>query len=435
MAATQSRKTVFPNGLTLVTERTPGYRSLSIGFWLKIGTRHEQRSEAGISHFLEHMLFKGTDTRSSLEIAREVERVGGEFNAFTSREYTCFHLLMLGRDLGLGMEMLKDVLLNSRFDGEELERERRVILQEIAMTGESPEELAHDLHLALAYGNHGLGKDILGSETSIRRMKRNSLMRYFREHYRPDQLVISVAGDVSHDAVKRELGTLIRHAWPGRPVRAKVRKSGKSSGQPEVKPGFWWITRPTEQVHLIWGVEGPRYSSKDRFAAFLLNVYLGGGMSSALFQEIREKRGMAYNVYSNYSPFSDSGIFTIYAETGMGQVPLCLRLIEETAENLSKNLLPEEELKVIQDNLKGTILLGADNVEARMTSIARNEIFFGESHSVESVCEAIDAVTPKDIRRLARKLFAGDRSILALGPRPSKMVKKLGPEFPKRFTK
>ena len=266
---------------------------------------------------------KGRKRRSALDIAREVDRVGGDFNAFTTRDHTCFHILLLDRDVNLGLDILSDVILNSTFESGEFERERKVILQEIAMVDESPEELAHDFYFELIYPEHGLGRSILGTQKSIRKMSRKDLMTYFRANYRPDQTMISVAGNVSHETIVKKLRPLARLQWPG---RAKPSKKPPFVRAPKMREGTWWIRRPTEQVHLLWGVPGPAYSSKDRFAAFLLNVYLGGGMSSSLFQEIREKNGLAYTVYSSLSPFVDTGVFSIYAATGLAQVPLCLAL-------------------------------------------------------------------------------------------------------------
>jgi predicted Zn-dependent peptidase len=406
-------KTVFHNGLTLLTERHPEYRSISMGAWVKVGTRHERPRESGVSHFLEHMLFKGTDGRSALDIAREVDHVGGDFNAFTAREYTCFHLLLLSRDTDLGLKILGDVILNSNFESEELERERKVILQEIAMVEEAPEELVHDIFFELAYssgGSHGLGRPILGSESSIRRLKRREILGFFRKHYRPDQLIISIAGNISHEKIVRKLRPLIGHPrWPGRPEGPVSPKSMGYEKAPKVREGCWWVVRPTEQVHVVWAVQGTTYDHADRFPAFLLNAYLGGGMSSQLYQEIREKKGLAYSVYSSLSAFKDSGVFSVYAATSMNQVGTCLRLIEESAYRLQRELLPASELKVIQDYLKGTILLSADSVENRMESIAKNEIFMGKYVSVDEVCKMIDAVTPQDLRRVARKFFKPDR--------------------------
>ncbi len=415
------KKTVFENGLTLLSERLGQFRSLSMGVWVKTGTRHETVGVMGVSHFLEHMLFKGTKTRTALDIAREVDQVGGEFNAFTTREITCFHLLLLDRDYRLGLDILTDVLLNSDFQKEEFERERRVILQEISMVEESPEELAHDLFYELVYPEHGLGRPILGTQKSIKQMKREEVVQFFHNYYRPDQLVISVAGDIVHDTLVKSLSRFGRKPWPGR--AQMFQKPPVMAAAPSLQMGTWWVERQTEQVHLIWGVPGPHYASQDRFAAFLLNVYLGGGMSSALFQEIREKNGLAYTVYSNLSPFIDTGIFSIYVATGMAQVLLCLKLIEESVQKIQENPLSKKDLKVIQDNLKGTIFLSADSVEARMSSIAKNEIFLNRYFSVEEVCRQIDAVTPLDLQRLAKTLFRDKRrSILALGPKPSRRV-------------
>lgn len=418
-------KTVFSNGLTVVTERTPGFRSLSIGVWVKTGTRYERIREAGISHFLEHMLFKGTEKRNALDLAREIDQVGGEFNAFTAREYTCFHVLVLNRDLALGADVLTDVLLNSAFDPDEMELERKVILQEIAALEENPEELASDLFFEKLYGRHGLGRQILGYDASVRRMRRGDLLRFYRKHYRPDQVVVSVAGDVSHASIIKHLKSLGRGRWPGRPSKQGSKKELGFQAAPRVRAGKWWITRKTEQVHLCWGVESFRYTSKDRFAALLLNSYLGVGMSSLLFQEIREKHGLAYSVYSSLSGFRDSGVLSVYAATAPSQVPLCLKLIEECVMKLCREKLSEEELTSVKENLKGTFLLGTDNVESRMSSIAKREIFFGISSTIEEVCEMIDSVSVNDIRRVARKFFGhGRRSILFFGPKPTRSVKK-----------
>jgi predicted Zn-dependent peptidase len=423
----QFQKTVFPNGLTVLSERHPEFRSLSVGVWVKVGTRHENAKEVGVSHFLEHMVFKGTKKRTALDIAREVDRVGGDFNAFTSRENTCFHVLLLDRDIGLGLDILSDVILNSTFEAEELERERKVILQEISMVDESPEELAHDLFYELFYPNHGIGRAILGTEKSINALKRSEVLKYFYTHYRPDQIVISVAGNVTHQAVLKKMAPLIKKKWPGRP--AKFPKPTEDSFKaPKSCAGRWWVDRNTEQCHVVWTVPGPTYTSKDRFAAFLLNVYLGGGMSSTLFQEIREKNGLAYTVYSSLAPYTDTGIFSIYAATNASQVPLCLKLVEECVNHVKAKPLSKKELETIKDNLKGTILLSSDSAESRMSSIARNEMVFGRYVSVEEVCKEVDAVTPADLQRLANKLFADDeRSILVLGPKPSQTVlKKMG---------
>jgi len=427
MAKPRFRKTVFANGLTLVSEQQ-ACNSLSIGVWVKAGARYERAREAGISHFLEHMLFKGTASRSALDISRSVDRVGGDFNAFTAREYTCFHLLLLNRDLALGLDILSDIILNSEFDAEELERERKVILQEISMVEESPEELVHDLFFERCYGRHGLGRPVLGTSNSVRNMRRADLLRFFRKHYCPSRMIVSVAGDVSHESVRRRLKQLGKASWPGRPRHKQTKGELGFEPSPALRSGRWWAHSSVEQAHIVWGVEAPSFASRDRFATFLLNVYLGGGMSSELFQEIREKKGLAYTVYSSLSPFLDSGVFTIYAATAAPQVPLCLKLIEECVERTKRTLLTHEELQTIKQNLQGTILLSSDSVESRMSSIAKNDIFLKRYVTVEEVCRAIEVVTPQDIRRVARKIFKGDRrSIQFFGPKPSpQMVSRLG---------
>lgn len=424
--AAKFRRTVFDNGLTLVCERHPEFRGLSIGVWVRVGTRHESAGERGAAHFLEHMLFKGTRSRTALEIAREIDRVGGDFNAFTAREHTCFHLLLLDRDFTLGLDILGDVILNSTFEEEELRRERKVILQEISMIDESPEELAHDLLLERIFPRHGLGRSILGSEASIRRMRRADLVSYFHAHYRPEQLIISVCGNIDHEWVRRALRPLLASPWPGRRGAGGTSVGSRSSldPAPEHREGRWWIERNTEQAHLIWGVPGPPYISRDRYAVFLLNIHLGGGMSSRLFQEIREKRGLAYTVYSSLTPFSDTGVFSVYAATGIAQAPVCLRLIEEAAQKVTEELLPETELRLIQENLKGTILLSSDGAESRMFSIARDEMIFGRYLPVEEMLAQIDAVTPEDIRRVARQyLGAVRKGIVLIGPKPPRSVR------------
>lgn len=429
------RRTVLRNGLTVLTERTPGFRSLSIGIWVRAGTRHERPHEAGVSHFLEHMVFKGTETRTASQITREVERVGGEFNAFTTREYTCFHITLLDRDLDLGMEILSDIVMGSTFDPIELERERKVILQEIAMVEESPEEISQDLYFELLYGKHGLGRSILGSDHSVRKMRRADLMRYFKKHYRPDNVIVSVAGNVPHSKIMHSLKSLAKRNWPGRnPKKVSARELGFQPA-PKIRDGLWWISRPTEQAHIVWGVEAPKYTSREQAAVLLLASYMGGGMSSHLFQEIREKNGLAYTIYSNLNSYFDSGVFSVYVGSAPGQTATCLRLIEEAAIRLCTSLMPEEELQEVKDSVRGMMLLSTDNVESLMQSNAIDEIYFGEVYSVDQVCLEVDKVTVSDIRRVARKIFGpGKRSILVYGPRPSPTVRrKLKPIFPKKY--
>jgi len=433
----QVKRTRFDNGLTLVTESTPQFEGLSAGAWVNVGSRHEARGEHGATHFLEHMLFKGTRKRSAEQIAREVDRIGGEFNAFTAREETCFHLLLLDRHAPLACDMLEDILLNSQLSSEEVDRERKVILQEIAMVDDSPEDVAHDLFLENAFEGNGLARSILGTESSIRRMKQATIRDYFHRFYRPQNLVISLAGDVSHDRAKKLFSAMGKGPWPGR----KSQKSGPTShrvlaGQrsvngltPEFKPGRGWVVREGEQVHWVWGCPAPVQCAPERFAFYLLNLHLGGGMSSLLFQEIREKHGLAYSVYSNYSPFSDSGIFTVYAATAPHHVSLSLKLLQECLDRVVKKPIPRSELESLKENLKGTLLLANDSVESRMSAIARNQILFGEEVPLSVTLARIDAVTAEDIQNVAQKTLGNQeqQALWLVGPRPKSTVrKKLG---------
>jgi len=428
-------KTILKNGLTILTERTPGLRGISLGVWVKAGTRHERASEVGISHFLEHMLFKGTESRTATEISRSIERLGGEFNAFTTREYTCFHIQLRRQDLHFGSDILCDIILNSTFDPLELERERKVILQEIAMVEDNPEELAHDIFSELVYGKHGLGRSILGKEHLLKQIRRSDLLRYFRKHYRPDNLVISVAGDVRHSRIIEAFKALERKHWPGRPLKKLSRPEEGFEPAPPLKTGFWWIKRSSEQSHVVWGVESPRMSARDHSAADVLAAYLGRGMSSILFQEIREKYALAYSVYSSMHSFKDSGLCTIYVGCSRKQIGTVIKIISESLERVSQALIDEGELSAVKSSLKGELALSHDNVENLMQANAVDEIYFKNTYSFEQACEEIDQVKPQDVRRVARKMFflrAPSIAVLGQAPTPS-LRKRFKPEFPKRF--
>ena len=425
------KKSVFENGLTLVTERLDSFKGLSMGVWVKTGTRHESEAIAGASHFLEHMLFKGTKKRSAQQIAKEVDCVGGEFNAFTTREHTCFHLLLLKEDYLLGLDILSDILLNSTFKKEEFERERGVILQEISMVEDSPEELAFDYYFDQVFGRHGLGRPILGHQKSIQQMKREDLVEFFHRRYRPEELIISVAGDVSHEAIKKGLRPLVSQQWPGRSGRTGEASPilwSPENTVPSVHSRRSWFEKDTEQVHLIWGVQAPPYASPDRYALSLFNTHVGGGMSSVLFQEIREKRGLAYTVYSSLLPFLDTGLFSVYAATSMDQVSLCLNLIEECMGYVRRKPLKKAELRLAQENVKGSVLLSADCVESRMISIAKNEMYLQQDLSIDEVVRRIERVRVEDLHRISQFLLGTlPASLVALGPKPSsQMRKKLG---------
>lgn len=408
------KKSILDNGMVLVTESLSRFQSLAVGVWVKAGTRHEASEHAGLSHFLEHMMFKGTSNRSSLEIAQAIDEVGGDFNAFTAREYTCFHLLLLSKNLKLAVEILADVLLNSKFDPDELERERKVILQEILMVEDNPEELVHDLFLEKAFGDHPLGKNILGTQESVSSFDRETVYDYFKQHYTPSQMIIAVSGDVSHERVRFLLNNAFKKAKQSSPKKI-LKKNGMR--KPKICSGSNVLGKTVEQAHLVVGFPGVTYQNPQRFAAFILNNFLGGGMSSSLFQEIREKRGLAYSIYSSLMPFSDSGLFSIYVGTSPKEIQTCLKIMGKELERLREKPLRKRELEIVKNNLKGTILLNSDSVENRMSAIAKSEMFFGNFFSAKQMCKDIDRVTEADVQRLAKNFFNPKKAIvMVMGP-------------------
>lgn len=415
-------RTRLKNGLTILTESDRRFESIAIGFWVRVGTRHEPISVAGISHFIEHMLFKGTPTRSAFEIARSIDAVGGEFNAFTSRENTCFQVIVLRDHLKLAFEILIDVLLNSEFDAEEIARERNVVLQEIAMVDESPEERLYDLFFEKFYRGSGLARPILGSHRSVSRFTREKLLRFFRERYTPDELVISVSGHVSHREVLECLEPLRARVWPGRRApQSRARKKGKRKTSAHIVKPFrpLWVKDDSEQVHILVGFEGPYQKSPDRLVTQLLNLHLGGGMSSLLFQEVREKLGLAYTVYSNFSAFEDTGLLAVYAAVRPDQVKLASQAMIGCLKRMAYRGVSAAELKRLKDNLKGSARLAFENSESRMINTATMELYLNRYYSLAQVCKAVDKITRNDLNRVARAMLLAARpSVLLLGPRP-----------------
>lgn len=421
MPKSRFSKQVLRNGLTLLHEELGHFHSVSIGMWVRVGTRHERSSEVGLSHFMEHMLFKGTHTRSATEITRAIENVGGEFNAFTTREYTCFHVSVLAKHFELGMEILSDILQNSAFDARELERERKVIMQELAVTEDNPEEYVHDLHFEKVFGRHGLGRSILGTETSVRRFSRADLLQFYRKYYQPENLIVSVAGAVDLERVQAALKPLRGKTWhDGSPRRKRSIVPGEAEVVPTLKPGLWWYVRNTEQAHIVWGVEAPAYGARAHAAALVLTAYLGGGMSSVLFQKIREEHGLAYSLYSSLHAFHDSGVLTVYVGCSKNQVHTCLRLIEEALIEISLSQFNLNEFEQIKESLKGTLKISWDSLDNVMQSNATDEIYFRRHYTLAEVCKEFDEVRPEDIRNLVRKLLKHDRrSIAVYGPKPT----------------
>lgn len=401
-------KTVLPNGVRVLTERIPQSFSVTMGLWVEVGSRDEDPPRSGISHFIEHMAFKGTQKRSPLDIAREIDRLGGQANAFTSKENTCFHARALSARLPELSDLLIDLLLRPAYSPDELERERSVILQEISYQEDTPDDLVHVLFGQNFWPGHPLGRPVLGTAESVAAMGRGTLLDYQNQYYQPQGLVAAAVGNLEHQQVV----DLISGALGGMPMAPKAQKRSAPTSQ----PGLHVVPRPLEQVHMVLGHKAPSAVDQDRFAAALLNLILGGNMSSRLFQEIREKRGLAYSVYSFLSAYSDSGALGVYLGVSPDRAAEALRVARAEVEGLAAGPISEQELADAKENLTGSILLSVENPETRMSRLARNEINFGRDMPIEDVVAQVEAVSAADVSRLAAQLLTpGELSATILG--------------------
>ena len=411
MNGTGFRKTELPNGVRVLTEKVPGVRSISIGVWVDQGSRDEPEELSGISHFIEHMIFKGTKKRSALDIAKAFDRMGGISNAFTSKETICFHAKVMDTHEDEILELLSDIFLNSRFSQEEIERERLVVLQEISMVEDTPEELIHDLFYQFFWPDHGLGRPVLGSPEIVSQFVSSDISSFVRGRFSPDRVVLACAGNVDHDQFVKKVDYFFGKmegstTWP--PRTAPVARSG-------VKV----IDKDLEQVNVLIGFEGPSQRDDLRFDALLLNVILGGSMSSRLFQEIRERRGLAYSVYSFHSGYSDSGLLGMYAGTGPDRAVQVVGLMLDELRKLADNPVSDVELQEAKDHVKGGIVLASESTDARMNRIARLELVLGRYASIDEVIERIDRVTPESVMKLAQTCLGSKWATLIMGKVPS----------------
>ncbi|HEY5997119.1 MAG TPA: pitrilysin family protein, partial [Candidatus Deferrimicrobiaceae bacterium] len=366
-------KTVLDNGVTVVSEQVPWMNSVAVGLWAPVGSRDESPADNGISHFIEHMLFKGTTRRGALDITREIESVGGSLNACTEREYTCFYGRALDRDYPLVTDLLSDIYLDPLFDAEELEREKGVVLQEILMVDDTPEDLLDDFFQERYWGGHPLGYPVQGTIETVERFGRDSVGEYFRDRYRRPGIVVSVAGKIPHAQVVEE--------WSRR-IAPLALSGGAAKPDPvPAKPGVHFKERPLGQLHLCIGAPSVSLRSEERFAAFVLNTMLGGSMSSLLFQEIREKRGLAYAVYSSISCYSDSGILKIYAGTTADKGHELLGVASDVLAQLQGGKIVEHDVALARELIRGNMLMGLESGENRMTRLALNELFLGRQES------------------------------------------------------
>jgi predicted Zn-dependent peptidase len=407
------RKDVLDNGLTLLTESMHHVRSVTVGVWLRRGSRNEPAALNGISHFIEHLVFKGTASRTAREIALSMDSVGGQIDAFTSKEYTCFYAKVLDQHLEEAVDLLADIVQRPRFDPDELERERKVVLEEIRMVEDTPDDLIYDLFAEEFYPRQTLGRPIQGTAATIAALTRRQLLGFFQRSYRPENMLVVAAGNLRHGTLSR----WVRERF-GRLERARGRRRGERPGRPRVRCGVVTkVKNSLGQMHLMLGLPAFRSGFAERCRLHVLNTILGGTMSSRLFQRIREERGLAYSVYSALNAFRDTGHFVIYAATRPSSGAEVIRLALEELRNLRDQGPTAAELEVAREHLKGSMMLGLESTSSRMSNLARQEIYLERLQSLGETLRGIQAVTRPQVHRLCRQLLRDRRvALAAVGP-------------------
>ena len=409
------KRSVHSSGLRIVTEEVPSVRSAAVGIWVNVGSRDEAPATAGASHFLEHLLFKGTTSRTALEISSSIESVGGEMNAFTSKEYTCFYARVIDTDLPMAIDVVSDLVTSSIVTALDVDAERKVVLEEIAMRDDDPSDLVHDLFSDTYYGDTAIGRPILGTIDSIKGMSRNTVFNYYKKKYLPQDLVVAVAGNIKHkrvvamveEALSRdnfldELGAPVLR--PNTPV--------KNSKQQSV--GL--LYKKSEQAHMFYGMEGVARADDRRFAMGVLSAALGGGMSSRLFQEIREKRGLAYSVYAYAQQFAGSGVLGFYAGCNPTKAIEVVEIIRSVLSDVADNGMTHEEIERAKGAVRGSLVLSQEDSGSRMSRIGKNEIVYGQVMDFDDILKAISRVSATDIREIAGEFLVKTPTLALVGP-------------------
>jgi predicted Zn-dependent peptidase len=399
---------ILPNGIRVVTEEVPYVQSVALGIWVDTGARDETEEHSGISHFIEHLLFKGTERRTALQIAEEFDAVGGQLNAFTDKEYTCFYAKVLPEHTGLALDVIADMLCNSLLDPEEVEREKNVVIEEIKRHEDTPDELIHDIFLETLWPGHPLGRSVIGRPEVIAALTRDDIVDYVRRHYLPQRMVIAAAGNLSHgsllECIERYFGGMNGAPLPRTPVA------------PAVHAGTVEVSRSTEQVHFCVGTRGFNQDEDDRYPLGLIDTAVGGGMSSRLFQEVREKRGLCYAIGSYTASYREAGMFAVYAGTSPENASEVRTLIQYELQRLAQSGLGEAELQRAKNQIRGAVLLGLDSMSGRMTRLGKSMLYYDRVISPFEVVEKVEAVTADDVRRVCGSLFSGDYAYAAVGP-------------------
>jgi predicted Zn-dependent peptidase len=408
----------LPNGIRVVTEHMPHVRSVSIGVWISAGSRHETRLESGISHFLEHMLFKGSATRSAQDIAREVDSIGGHLDAFTAKELVSYNTKIIDEHVPRAFDVLSDLVLRPRLDEEDIEKEKGVILEELKMELDNPEYMVHETFLGRFWKGHALGRPIIGTPKTIRRFSREMLSRFHQRVYRPEMMLITAAGHLDHDQLCR----LAEDSFGRLPL------GGPPTPEPLPAPHAYIALKRKrlQQVHICLGVPSHHVSHQRRYSCYILNTLLGGGMSSRLFQNIRERQGLAYAVFSELNLFRDTGCLAVYAGTSKENAGRVIQSILSEFKTLKDDLVPQDELRRAKDHLKGSLMLSLESTSSRMANLARQEMYFQRHFTLDEILESIEDVSAENIQELAQLYFTPAHLGLAVVGAPEQAI---GPEM------
>jgi predicted Zn-dependent peptidase len=402
------RRAVLANGVRLATERMPHVRSVAVGIWLTRGSRHEPKEHSGIAHFVEHMLFKGTPGRSAEQIAQQVDSIGGQIDAFTSKEYAGYYLKVLDEHLPLAVDILADLICNPLFAEEDIEREKKVILEEIKMVEDTPDDLVHELFAEGFWSNHPLGRPILGTPASVSALDRATLKEYFTDTYVASNFVVVAVGNLEHNNVQN----LLERALAGSPHNG----SPADQSPPTVATVVQVRRKELEQSHIVFGTEALPQHHPERYAGYALNTTLGGSMSSRLFQNVREKRGLAYSVFSGLSAYQDAGALSIYAGCANEAVAELIDVVVAEIRQMKAGGLDPIELRRAKDHLKGSLMLGLESTSSRMSHLARQEMYRDQTYGLDEMLAAIERVTAEDVLRLADRFFTdGSLAVTVLG--------------------
>ena len=403
------RKAVLPNGIRLVTEAMPHVRSVAVGVWVDTGSRVEPEERGGMSHLIEHLVFKGTATRSAETIARAIDSVGCHMDAFTAKEHTCFYVVVLDEHLPLAVDLLSDILMRPLFSAEDIEKEKAVVLQEIKMVEDTPDDLIHDLFAEQVWAGHPLGRPILGQWERVKAFDRATILRHFEEEYVPGRITVAVAGHVEHEQVYQLFASSFEGF--GRPT------TPREGAPPTLRPGIHMVAKPLEQVHMVMGFPGIADTAPERYALYLLNDVIGGSMSSRLFQEVRERQALVYSVHSGSQGYRDTGVLYVYAGTEPANFGKVLKAVLKEIRGLKKDGISPEELRRAKDHLKGNLMLSLESTSSRMNRLAKQEMRFGSFLTLDEMLAAFDAVRPEDVEALLHRVLDEEQlALVTLGP-------------------